>query len=133
MRRARGDEPLVPGGRPQGGGVYRGHNSRKKLRDSVSPSFTTLACTDAAQPQYCCCEHTVGQQVTSVSGFLFRLGSVCLKRGSLALSRKVLIQKSENDFLPRDDFTSSYFVAFSNDTREWTTLHDGYAEWVSGV
>lgn len=27
---------------------------------------------------------------------------------------------------------SSYFVAFSNDTRDWTTLHDGYAEWVSG-
>lgn len=26
---------------------------------------------------------------------------------------------------------SSYFVAFSNDTRDWTTLHDGYAEWVS--
>lgn len=27
---------------------------------------------------------------------------------------------------------SSYFVAFSNDSRDWTTLHDGYAEWVSG-
>lgn len=26
---------------------------------------------------------------------------------------------------------SSYFVAFSNDSRDWTTLHDGYAEWVS--
>lgn len=35
-------------------------------------------------------------------------------------------------FLPRDDFMSSYFVAFSNDSRDWTTLHDGYAEWVSG-
>lgn len=51
----------------------------------------------------------------------------------MALSRKVLIHKSENDFLPRDDFMSSYFVAFSNDSRDWTTLHDGYAEWVSGV
>ncbi|KAK3521319.1 hypothetical protein QTP70_003158 [Hemibagrus guttatus] len=29
-----------------------------------------------------------------------------------------------------DDFVSSYFVAFSNDTREWTVLHDGYAEWL---
>lgn len=28
---------------------------------------------------------------------------------------------------------SSYFVAFSNDSRDWTTLHDGYAEWVSGA
>ena len=27
---------------------------------------------------------------------------------------------------------SSYFVAFSNDSRDWTTLHDGYAEWVRG-
>lgn len=27
---------------------------------------------------------------------------------------------------------SSYYVAFSNDSRDWTTLHDGYAEWVSG-
>ena len=27
---------------------------------------------------------------------------------------------------------SSYFVAFSNDSRDWTILHDGYAEWVSG-
>lgn len=27
---------------------------------------------------------------------------------------------------------SSYFVAFSNDSRDWKTLHDGYAEWVSG-
>lgn len=30
-----------------------------------------------------------------------------------------------------EDFVSSFFVAFSNDTREWTVLHDGYAEWVS--
>lgn len=27
---------------------------------------------------------------------------------------------------------SSYHVAFSNDSRDWTLLHDGYAEWVSG-
>ncbi len=25
---------------------------------------------------------------------------------------------------------SSYYVAFSNDSREWTVLDDGYAEWV---
>ncbi|XP_056874928.1 adipocyte enhancer-binding protein 1 [Takifugu flavidus] len=30
----------------------------------------------------------------------------------------------------QDDFMSSYFVAFSNDSRDWTTLHDGYAEWL---
>lgn len=35
-------------------------------------------------------------------------------------------------FFPSEDFVSSYFVAFSNDSRDWTTLHDGYAEWVSG-
>ncbi|XP_031730983.1 adipocyte enhancer-binding protein 1 [Anarrhichthys ocellatus] len=29
-----------------------------------------------------------------------------------------------------EDFVSSYFVAFSNDSRDWTTLHDGYAEWL---
>ncbi|XP_077354154.1 adipocyte enhancer-binding protein 1 [Festucalex cinctus] len=29
-----------------------------------------------------------------------------------------------------EDFVSSYFVAFSNDSREWTILHDGYAEWL---
>ncbi|XP_016312285.1 inactive carboxypeptidase-like protein X2 isoform X3 [Sinocyclocheilus anshuiensis] len=29
-----------------------------------------------------------------------------------------------------DDFVSSYFVAFSNDSRDWTVLHDGYAEWL---
>lgn len=32
-----------------------------------------------------------------------------------------------------EDFVSSYFVAFSNDSRDWTTLHDGYAEWVSDM
>ncbi|XP_074547215.1 adipocyte enhancer-binding protein 1 [Halichoeres trimaculatus] len=29
-----------------------------------------------------------------------------------------------------EDFVSSYYVAFSNDSRDWTTLHDGYAEWL---
>lgn len=29
-----------------------------------------------------------------------------------------------------EDFMSSYFVAFSNDSRDWTILHDGYAEWL---
>ncbi|XP_037609630.1 adipocyte enhancer-binding protein 1 [Sebastes umbrosus] len=29
-----------------------------------------------------------------------------------------------------EDFVSSYFVAFSNDSRDWTTLDDGYAEWL---
>lgn len=33
-------------------------------------------------------------------------------------------------FDPSEDFVSSYFVAFSNDSRDWTLLHDGYAEWV---
>ena len=30
-----------------------------------------------------------------------------------------------------EDFVSSFYVSFSNDTRDWTVLHDGYAEWVS--
>ncbi|XP_030598641.1 adipocyte enhancer-binding protein 1 isoform X2 [Archocentrus centrarchus] len=29
-----------------------------------------------------------------------------------------------------EDFVSSYFVAFSNDSSDWTVLHDGYAEWL---
>ncbi|XP_030624169.1 adipocyte enhancer-binding protein 1 [Chanos chanos] len=29
-----------------------------------------------------------------------------------------------------EDFVSSFFVAFSNDSRDWTVLHDGYAEWL---
>uniref|UniRef100_A0A8C8DUR4 AE binding protein 1b n=1 Tax=Oryzias sinensis TaxID=183150 RepID=A0A8C8DUR4_9TELE len=29
-----------------------------------------------------------------------------------------------------DDFVTSYFLAFSNDSREWTTIHDGYADWL---
>ncbi|XP_051508777.1 adipocyte enhancer-binding protein 1-like isoform X2 [Myxocyprinus asiaticus] len=28
------------------------------------------------------------------------------------------------------DYVSSYYVAFSNDSREWSVLHDGYAEWL---
>lgn len=31
----------------------------------------------------------------------------------------------------RSDFVTAYFLAFSNDSREWTTIHDGYADWVS--
>lgn len=31
----------------------------------------------------------------------------------------------------RNDFVTSYLLAFSNDSREWTTIHDGYADWVS--
>uniref|UniRef100_A0A671VLH0 AE binding protein 1 n=1 Tax=Sparus aurata TaxID=8175 RepID=A0A671VLH0_SPAAU len=29
-----------------------------------------------------------------------------------------------------NDFVTSYFLAFSNDSREWTTIHDGYADWL---
>uniref|UniRef100_A0A8C4X2F9 Adipocyte enhancer-binding protein 1 n=1 Tax=Erpetoichthys calabaricus TaxID=27687 RepID=A0A8C4X2F9_ERPCA len=29
-----------------------------------------------------------------------------------------------------NDFVTSYFVAFSNDSRTWTVYHDGYAEWL---
>uniref|UniRef100_A0A3P8SVL3 AE binding protein 1 n=1 Tax=Amphiprion percula TaxID=161767 RepID=A0A3P8SVL3_AMPPE len=29
-----------------------------------------------------------------------------------------------------DDYVTSYFLAFSNDSREWTTIHDGYADWL---
>ncbi|KAJ0068015.1 hypothetical protein NL108_015102, partial [Boleophthalmus pectinirostris] len=28
------------------------------------------------------------------------------------------------------DFVISYFIAFSNDSREWTTIHDGYDDWL---
>ncbi|MBN3296960.1 AEBP1 protein, partial [Amia calva] len=34
------------------------------------------------------------------------------------------------DSLLHNDFVTAYYVAFSNDSREWTTLHDGYAEWL---
>ncbi|XP_022075502.2 inactive carboxypeptidase-like protein X2 [Acanthochromis polyacanthus] len=29
-----------------------------------------------------------------------------------------------------NDYVTSYFLAFSNDSREWTTIHDGYADWL---
>ncbi|XP_026801578.3 inactive carboxypeptidase-like protein X2 isoform X1 [Pangasianodon hypophthalmus] len=29
-----------------------------------------------------------------------------------------------------NDYVTSYYVAFSNDSREWTLLHDGYSEWL---
>ncbi|KAM7391591.1 hypothetical protein PAMP_022271 [Pampus punctatissimus] len=32
--------------------------------------------------------------------------------------------------LNENDYVISYFLAFSNDTREWTTIHDGYADWL---
>ncbi|XP_054466244.1 inactive carboxypeptidase-like protein X2 [Anoplopoma fimbria] len=28
------------------------------------------------------------------------------------------------------DFVMSYFLAFSNNSREWTTIHDGYTDWL---
>ncbi|KAM8865036.1 adipocyte enhancer-binding protein 1 [Synchiropus picturatus] len=28
------------------------------------------------------------------------------------------------------DYVTSYFLAFSNDSREWTTIHDGYTDWL---
>uniref|UniRef100_A0A3Q3LA18 AE binding protein 1b n=1 Tax=Mastacembelus armatus TaxID=205130 RepID=A0A3Q3LA18_9TELE len=34
------------------------------------------------------------------------------------------------DSLNESDFVTSYFIAFSNDSREWTTIHDGYADWL---
>ncbi|XP_017272724.1 inactive carboxypeptidase-like protein X2 isoform X2 [Kryptolebias marmoratus] len=34
------------------------------------------------------------------------------------------------DSLKESDFVTSYFLAFSNDSREWTTIHDGYADWL---
>uniref|UniRef100_A0A8C9TK21 AE binding protein 1a n=1 Tax=Scleropages formosus TaxID=113540 RepID=A0A8C9TK21_SCLFO len=34
------------------------------------------------------------------------------------------------DSRTHEDFVSSYHVAFSNDSRDWTVLHDGYAEWL---
>uniref|UniRef100_A0A674A7Q6 AE binding protein 1 n=1 Tax=Salmo trutta TaxID=8032 RepID=A0A674A7Q6_SALTR len=29
-----------------------------------------------------------------------------------------------------DDFVTSYYVQFSNDSREWKTIHDGYSDWL---
>ncbi|XP_056274709.1 adipocyte enhancer-binding protein 1 isoform X2 [Pseudoliparis swirei] len=34
------------------------------------------------------------------------------------------------DSLNESDFVKSYFLAFSNDSREWTTIHDGYTDWL---
>lgn len=34
------------------------------------------------------------------------------------------------DSLNESDFVSSYFLAFSNDSREWTTIHDGHDDWL---
>lgn len=28
------------------------------------------------------------------------------------------------------DFVTSYYIAFSNDSREWTTIHDGFSDWL---
>ena len=27
----------------------------------------------------------------------------------------------------------SYYLSFSNDSREWTNFHDGYSDWVSSL
>uniref|UniRef100_A0A672YE99 Si:ch1073-459j12.1 n=1 Tax=Sphaeramia orbicularis TaxID=375764 RepID=A0A672YE99_9TELE len=34
------------------------------------------------------------------------------------------------DSLNESDFVTSYYLAFSNDSREWSTIHDGYADWL---
>lgn len=34
------------------------------------------------------------------------------------------------DSMNESDYVTSYFLAFSNDSREWTTVHDGYADWL---
>ncbi|XP_040011340.1 inactive carboxypeptidase-like protein X2 [Xiphias gladius] len=34
------------------------------------------------------------------------------------------------DSVNESDYVTSYFLAFSNDTSEWTTIHDGYADWL---
>lgn len=34
------------------------------------------------------------------------------------------------DSANESDFVTSYFLAFSNDSREWTTIHDGYDDWL---
>uniref|UniRef100_A0A4W6FTL6 AE binding protein 1 n=1 Tax=Lates calcarifer TaxID=8187 RepID=A0A4W6FTL6_LATCA len=34
------------------------------------------------------------------------------------------------DSFNESDYVTSYFLAFSNDSREWTTIHDGYADWL---
>lgn len=107
--RARGNNPLVWGGRPTRGGVHRGHHSGKKLRAIVSLSL----------------QHYSGLK-----------NSEELYHGNIHRKfphRSVEITTDESRSLPSEDFVSSYYVAFSNDSRDWTTLHDGYAEWVSGI
>uniref|UniRef100_G3PDE7 AE binding protein 1b n=1 Tax=Gasterosteus aculeatus aculeatus TaxID=481459 RepID=G3PDE7_GASAC len=39
-----------------------------------------------------------------------------------------VITQGRNSF--NDDYVESYFLAFSNDSREWTTIHDGYSDWL---
>ncbi|KAK5871190.1 hypothetical protein PBY51_004083 [Eleginops maclovinus] len=34
------------------------------------------------------------------------------------------------DSMNQSDYVMSYFLAFSNDSREWTTIHDGYTDWL---
>ncbi|XP_020488594.1 inactive carboxypeptidase-like protein X2 [Labrus bergylta] len=34
------------------------------------------------------------------------------------------------DSINENDFVMSYYLAFSNDSREWTTIHDGYSDWL---
>uniref|UniRef100_A0A1A7WTV2 AE binding protein 1 n=1 Tax=Iconisemion striatum TaxID=60296 RepID=A0A1A7WTV2_9TELE len=38
--------------------------------------------------------------------------------------------RDSSNALNESDFVTSYFLAFSNDSREWTTIHDGYADWL---
>uniref|UniRef100_A0A8C6P349 AE binding protein 1 n=1 Tax=Nothobranchius furzeri TaxID=105023 RepID=A0A8C6P349_NOTFU len=42
----------------------------------------------------------------------------------------VITQGRDSSNALNDDFVTSYFLAFSNDSREWTTIHDGYADWL---
>ena len=53
-------------------------------------------------------------------------------KGEQAAAELTSSWTNSSHFLPSEDFVSSYYVAFSNDSRDWTTLHDGYAEWVRG-
>ncbi|KAJ3604939.1 hypothetical protein NHX12_026990 [Muraenolepis orangiensis] len=41
-----------------------------------------------------------------------------------------VITQGRNSDSSSEDFVSSFYVAFSNDSSDWTTLHDGYAEWL---
>ncbi|XP_040050817.2 adipocyte enhancer-binding protein 1 [Gasterosteus aculeatus] len=40
-----------------------------------------------------------------------------------------VITQGRNSF-NESDYVESYFLAFSNDSREWTTIHDGYSDWL---